>query len=307
MSAHTSRPAHSDITQQSWVDRLLPNSVRPYGLLARWDRPIGFWLLFLPCLTGTAFAASGWPDVGLIVLFAIGSLAMRGAGCTINDMADRDFDRQVERTSIRPLASGRLSMRDAWVFLTLQLLIGLAVLMQLNPFTIALGFASIPLVAAYPFAKRVTDWPQSVLGLTFNWGALMGWAAIHGELTLAPAVLYAGCVFWTLGYDTIYAHQDKADDAIVGVRSTALLFGDATQRWVGGFYAAAIVLWGTAGWLTDSGIAYYAGLGLVALHFARQTMRTDLDDPMQCLACFKSNRNAGLMLAAGLILDRAIL
>jgi 4-hydroxybenzoate polyprenyltransferase len=306
MTAQPSRPAHTDIAGQTWFDRMLPEWSHPYGRLARWDRPIGFWLLFLPCLSGTIFAADGLPDPWLITLFAVGAFAMRGAGCTINDMADRNFDRKVERTAVRPLASGRLSMRQAWMFLGLQLLVGLAVLVQLNPFAIALGFASMPLVAAYPFAKRVTDWPQSVLGLTFNWGALMGWAAVHGELTWAPVALYAGCFFWTIAYDTIYAHQDKEDDAIIGVRSTALLLGRATRPWVGAFFAAAVALWAAAGWMTGSGWAFYAGLALVALHFANQTVRTDFDNPPQCLSAFKSNRNAGLLLAAALIADRAL-
>ena len=304
MSAHPSNNGYTDIIPETWLDRLLPGWVHPYARLARWDRPIGFWLLFLPCLVGTIFASSGWPDISLIALFAVGAFAMRGAGCTINDMADRDFDRMVERTAIRPLASGVLSMRQAWMFLAIQLGVGLIVLLQFNLFAIMLGLAAIPLVAFYPFAKRFTDWPQAVLGLTFNWGALMGWAAIYGDLSWAAVCLYGGCFFWTVGYDTIYAHQDKEDDAVVGVRSTALLFGAHSGFWVSGFYAAAFALWIGAGWLTHSGALFYVGMLAVAMHFFWQVRSVNFDDQKNCLAMFKSNKVAGLLFSVTLLTDR---
>lgn len=209
--------------------RYLPAAVWPYASLGRWDRPIGTWLLLWPCLWSTALAApaSAPPDVALCALFGVGAFAMRGAGCTINDLWDRDIDRQVERTASRPLASGALSVAQAIGFLGVQCTAGLGVLLALPPYAVGLSFASVPLVAAYPLAKRITDWPQAILGLTFNWGALVGWAAVHGECHwVAVLPLYASGIGWTLLYDTIYAHQDKADDARVGVRSTALRLGD---------------------------------------------------------------------------------
>jgi len=304
MSAHPSKPGYTDIIPETWLDRILPSWMHPYARLARWDRPIGFWLLFLPCLVGTIFASNSWPDFWLIGLFAVGAFAMRGAGCTINDMADRDFDRKVERTAVRPLASGALSMGHAWGFLFAQLLVGLVVLLQLNPFSIALGFAAIPLVILYPFAKRFTSWPQAILGLTFNWGALMGWAAVHGEISWAALCLYAGHIFWTLGYDTIYAHQDKEDDAIVGVKSTALLFGKHSRMWVSGFYIATLTFWVSAGWLTHSGLFFYAGMALAGGHFAWQMWRVDFENQANCLMMFKSNRAVGLLFAGSLLIDR---
>ncbi|MHC8508750.1 MAG: 4-hydroxybenzoate octaprenyltransferase [Rhodospirillales bacterium] len=314
---------HTDIAEGGLLTRFAPAWVLPYARLARWDRPIGWYLLFLPCAFGWALAgpfaaslapgaaaaagAGAWPVWAALALFAFGAFAMRGAGCTVNDMADRDFDRAVERTAARPLASGALSMTQAGVFLAVQAAAGLAVLLQFNTFTVVLGLASLPLIAFYPFAKRVTHWPQAVLGLTFNWGALMGWAAVHGGLgpvPAAPLALYAGCVFWTLGYDTIYAHQDKTDDAIVGVRSTALLFGARTQAWVFGFYAAAAACWAGAGWAAGMGPLFYAGLAVCAAHLWRQALRTDFDNPAACLRAFKANRTSGLILFTALMLGQ---
>lgn len=296
-------PPHTDIAEGGVTARVLPAWARPYALLARWDRPIGWQLLFLPCVMGWALAGNyaGDYNFAALALFAAGAFAMRGAGCTINDMADRDFDRQVERTAGRPLASGALSMKQARAFLAVQGAAGLAVLLQFNAFTIALCLASIPLIAFYPFAKRVTHWPQAVLGVVFNWGALAGWTAAMGALSPAPLALYAGCVFWTLGYDTVYAHQDKTDDAIAGVKSTALLFGARTRAWVTGFYGSAAVLWGAAGWAAGAGAVFYAGLAVTAAHMLYHVRRTDFDDPAACLAAFKSARASGLILSAALI------
>jgi len=228
----TSSPnLNGDIPVECWIDRRLPAAWRPYCRLMRLDRPIGTWLLLFPCWWSAALAAEGWPDLWLFALFAIGAVVMRGAGCTVNDWADRDFDGKVARTAARPIPSGAVSPRQALIFLVAQLLVGLLVLLQLNWFAIGVGAASLLLVFPYPFMKRITYWPQAWLGLTFNWGALVGWAAVRGDLTLAPVLLYIAGVFWTLGYDTIYAHQDKEDDILVGVKSTALALGENTVAW----------------------------------------------------------------------------
>ena len=292
-------PAVAD-RQLGWVDHL-PERLRPFAILARWDRPIGTWLLLLPCWWGAALAP-GWPNPVLLALFALGAIAMRGAGCTINDLIDRDLDARVERTRNRPLASGQIGIFGALAFLALQLLVGLFVLLSLNPFTIALALASVPLIVIYPLMKRVTWWPQLVLGITFNWGALVGWSAATGGLGPAPLALYAAGIFWTLGYDTVYAHQDKADDALVGVRSSALRLGSATPRWVAGFYAATVLLLALAGWLAGMSLLYFLVLPAVALHFLWQVRTLELDDPVSCLARFRSNRDLGLLVVAAILL-----
>ncbi len=303
------RAKASDIPQGGWIDRVPMPAVRPYLRLVRLDRPIGTWLLLLPCWWSLALAASvpvlpvkpGWPDPWLLALFALGALVMRGAGCTVNDIADRDFDKRVARTAGRPIASGQISVRRAVAFLALQLGAGLLILLQLNLFTIILGASSLALVALYPFAKRVTYWPQLVLGLTFNWGALMGYASIHGGLAPAAVALYGAGVLWTLGYDTIYAHQDKEDDILVGIKSTAIKFGASTQGWLIGFYGGTTALLALTGWLAQLHPAYYAGLGLGALHLAWQVRSVDLDDAKICLQRFKSNRDFGLIVFAAII------
>ena len=289
--------------QLTWVDRL-PQRLRPFAVLARWDRPIGTWLLLWPCWWAVALVP-GWPALELLALFALGAVAMRGAGCVINDLADRDLDARVERTRHRPLASGQLTTGQALAFLALQLLVGLLVLLSFNRFTILLGFASMPLVIAYPFMKRITWWPQAFLGLTFNWGALVGWSAATGDLAAPALTLYAAGFLWTLGYDTIYAHQDKVDDALIGVKSSARLLGAATPRWLWFFYAAALALIGVAGWLAQMGPGFYPILALAGVHLAWQVHTLELDDPGSCLARFRSNREFGglvfLALLAGKI------
>jgi len=294
----------SDIVTGDWVDRYIPLPVRPYLRLARLDRPIGIWLLLYPCWWGTALASPGWPDLWFLVLFAVGATVMRGAGCTINDLADRDVDARVTRTANRPIASGAISVRQALVFLALLLFLGLLVLVQFNQMTIFVGAASLALVAVYPFAKRVTDWPQAVLGLTFNWGALLGWSAVTGQVGFPALVLYAAGVSWTLAYDTIYAHQDKTDDMIVGVRSTALKFGDNTLPWLTAFFGLTIVFLAASGWLGGLAWPYFFALAVVTAHFAWQTMTVDLNDPKDCLAKFRSNRHVGLLIFIGIVIGR---
>ena len=291
----------------NWVDSLAPAWSRPYLRLARLDRPIGSWLLLLPCWWSAALAAiaarSAGPSPIHIALFFIGAFAMRGAGCTWNDIVDRDLDGSVERTRSRPIPSGQVSVKQAFGFLLLQALVGFAVLISFNRFTIALGIASLAIVAIYPFMKRITYWPQIVLGLAFSWGALMGWAAAFGALGIAPLLLYAGSIAWVIGYDTIYAHQDREDDALIGIKSTALLFGERTKPMLSLFYGLAVLLIGAAGYRAGAGVVFAVGLLAFASHLAWQVVRLDINDPDRCLALFKSDRDAGLILFAGMLLD----
>jgi len=291
----------------NWVDTLAPAWSRPYLRLARLDRPIGSWLLLLPCWWSAALAAVAGgraaPSLIHIALFFVGAFAMRGAGCTWNDIVDRDLDGSVERTRSRPIPSGQISVKQAFAFLLLQALIGLGVLISFNRFTIALGIASLAIVAVYPFMKRITYWPQIVLGLAFSWGALMGWAAAFGRLGAPPLLLYAGSIAWVIGYDTIYAHQDREDDALIGIKSTALLFGDRTKLMLSLFYTLAVLLIAAAGYTAGAGPVFGIGLLAFAGHLSWQVARLDIDDPDRCLALFKSDRDAGLILFAGLLLD----
>ena len=291
----------------NWVDSLAPVWTRPYLRLARLDRPIGSWLLLIPCWWSVGLAAihSGQaiPNPWHLLLFFVGAFAMRGAGCTWNDLVDRDLDARVERTRSRPIVSGQVSVAQAAGFLVLQALIGLAVLLQFNRFAIACGIVSLVVVAVYPFLKRVTYWPQIGLGLAFSWGALMGWAAAFGRLDAPAILLYAGSIAWVIGYDTIYAHQDREDDALIGIKSTALLFGDNTKAALAAFFTVAVALIGLAGWLAGAGVYFVAGLAGFAVHLAWQISRIDIADPELCLRLFKSNRDAGLILFAGMILD----
>jgi 4-hydroxybenzoate polyprenyltransferase len=282
--------------------------VRPYLRLARLDRPIGSWLLLIPCWWSTALAAvhAGAPvNVRHVLLFFIGAFAMRGAGCTWNDIVDRDLDGRVERTRSRPIPSGQVTVGAAAAFLALQALIGLAVLLQFNRFTHYVGFASLAVVAIYPFMKRITYWPQIVLGLAFSWGALMGWPALFARLDPPAFLLYAGAILWVMGYDTIYAHQDREDDALIGVKSTALLFGERTKPMLAVFYALAVILIALAGWSAGAGVIFALGLTAFAVHLAWQIARLKIDDPGICLAVFKSNRDAGLILFAALAMQAA--
>ena len=290
----------------NWVDSFAPGWARPYLRLARLDRPIGSWLLLMPCWWSTALASiaarESVPNVAHIVLFFIGAFAMGGAGCTWNDIVDRDLDARVERTRSRPIPSGQISVGQAAGFLIALALVGLIVLIQFNAFTIATGVVSLAIVAVYPFMKRITYWPQIVLGLAFSWGALMGWAAAFGRLDPPAFVLYAGSIAWVIGYDTIYAHQDREDDALIGIKSTALLFGENTKPMLGIFFGAAVLLIGWSVYLVGAGPVFWLALIAFAAHLAWQVRRLDIGDPDLCLALFKSNRDAGLILFAGLIL-----
>jgi 4-hydroxybenzoate polyprenyltransferase len=299
----TDTPA--DAIAENWVVHA-PGFVQPYLRLMRLDRPIGTWLLFWPCVFGLALGGTGrGPQIGFdlrcLALFAIGSIVMRGAGCTYNDIVDRDIDAQVARTRGRPLPSGAVGIRAAWIFLALQCAAGLVVLVQFNLPTILIGAASLVLVAIYPFMKRVTWWPQAWLGLTFNWGALVGFAARTGHLRWPAVVLYGACFFWTMGYDTIYALQDKDDDALVGVKSTARLFGSDSRIWVAVFYCLSGL------WFLDSNVtallhpAFAVAFALAAAHLGWQVFRLQISRPDNCLRIFRANRDTGALIAAAFL------
>ena len=299
----------ADAAHRNWVDRYAPGAAKPYLKLARADRPIGSWLLLFPCWWSQALGelntGQTLPNLWYLVLFLVGAFVMRGAGCTWNDIVDRDYDGRVERTALRPIPSGQVSVRQALLFGVALSLTGLAVLLQFNWFTVGLGIASLGLIAVYPFSKRFTYWPQFVLGLTFKWGALVGWAAIQGNLALAPAVLYVGCVCWTIGYDTIYAHQDKDDDAILGLKSTALRFGERTHVWLWSFFSAALALWLVSGILAGAQHLFFVAMALVAAHFIWQITTLAIDDPANCLTRFRSNRFVGWIIFLGIVADMA--
>ena len=314
----------ADATPDNWVYRLLPKSIWPYAQLARWDRPIGWWLLLWPCWWSLALASSQWTGSRLDVkadfgwplaliwgaAFLAGAIAMRGAGCTYNDIVDVDIDEKVSRTASRPIPSGRVSKKQAAAFMIAQAAFGLLCLFILclpsfkfNTFAFFLAISSLAVVACYPFAKRVTDWPQFVLGLAFSWGALMGWAVVFGELVTAPVLLYVGCVLWTIGYDTIYAHQDREDDALVGVRSTARLFGERTKPALLALYAGTLVLFAFAFSYAEASWPSYLGLIIGSGHMLWQIKSLDINDGENCLRLFKSNSHFGWIVFAGLVVD----
>lgn len=300
----------SDAVKGNWVDHLAPAATRPYLRLSRADRPIGTWLLLLPCWWGILLAAAAGGglrayDLWLLAGCGLGAVLMRGAGCTWNDLTDREIDAAVARTRSRPLPSGQVTPRGATVWMVVQALVAFAILLSFPPEAVILGIGSLVLVAIYPFAKRFTWWPQVFLGLAFNWGALLGWTAHARTLGLAPVLLYLAGIAWTLFYDTIYAHQDRDDDALIGVKSTARLFGERTKPWLRRFLVLATLL---AAWAVVAAILPIPGLlvGLLgvlgfALHLAWQLRRLDIDDPARCLVLFRSNRDAGLILAAALL------
>ncbi|GHC71394.1 4-hydroxybenzoate octaprenyltransferase [Limoniibacter endophyticus] len=302
----------ADAPSGHWVYKILPRPAWGFAQLARWDRPIGWWLLLWPCWWSAALAAVAYaregdtllsllPSPYHIVLFLIGAIAMRGAGCTYNDIVDIRIDEQVERTRSRPLPSGRVTKKQAWAFLVAQSLVGLVVLLQFNSFAILLGLASLGVVALYPFMKRFTNWPQLVLGFAFSWGALMGWAAAFGDIDGPAVLLYIGAILWTIGYDTIYAHQDKEDDALVGIGSTALFMGKHTKLWLSGLYGGALILFAYAIAAAQAPMPALAGVVAAGIHMARQITVLDIDNPTQCLALFKSNKTVGWMIFLGIV------
>jgi len=310
MTVQSDPTAPLDAVRDHWVARLAPGWAKPYLRMARIDRPIGWRLLLAPCWWSTALAAvaagAAYPNPWHLVLFLVGAISMRGAGCVWNDIVDRDIDAKVERTRLRPIPSGQVTVAQAAVFMLALCLIGLLVLLQFNWFAVATGVASVAIVLVYPLMKRVTWWPQFVLGLAFNWGALMGWAATFGALDWAPVFLYVGGIAWTIGYDTIYAHQDIADDELIGVHSTARLFGGRTREIVAGFYAVATVLFGVAFWFAGAGWPAWLGLALGAGHLGWQVVTFRYDDPARCLMLFRANRGYGWILFLGLVADAAV-
>lgn len=308
---HNSRVA--DAPPDNWVYRFLPQGFWPFAQMARWDRPIGWQLLLFPCLWSAAMAANAQIVIGdeallsiyqtfvwHCVLFTIGAIAMRGAGCTYNDLIDHKLDAQVERTRSRPLPAGRITRKNAKLFIIAQLAVGALVLFQFNWFSIFLAIASLVVVAIYPFAKRFTDWPQFVLGLAFSWGAFIGWSAIFAEVNWASFSLYLAAIVWTIGYDTIYAHQDREDDALIGVRSTARLFAENTKIWLVGLYGATLVFLALAFYISSMPLIAFVTLIIVMGLFIWQIKVLDIDNPDQCLRLFKFNGKVGLVIFAGL-------
>jgi 4-hydroxybenzoate polyprenyltransferase len=294
----------------NWVDTLAPVWSRPYLRLARYDRPIGSWLLLMPCWWSAALAAGMAGDLSMLPawvgLYFIGAFAMRGAGCTWNDITDRDLDAKVERTRSRPIPAGQVGVMQALAFLVAQALVGLLVLLQFNRFAIATGIASLIIVAIYPFMKRITWWPQMVLGLAFSWGALMGFAVAFGRIDATALLLYAGSISWVIAYDTIYAHQDAEDDALIGIKSTARLFAERTHQALVVFYGLAVVLIGAALYAAGAHALAWLGLAGFAVHLGWQITRVDISDGALCLRVFKSNRDAGFILFAGLVADAVL-
>ena len=291
---------------QTGIVAMLPEPARPYARLMRLDRPIGTWLLLLPCWWGIALSSRVLPNLGLMILFGVGAVVMRGAGCVVNDIYDRKLDQQVERTSLRPLACGEVALWQALLLLVVLLALGLGILMLLNRPTIIVGALSLLLVFTYPLMKRVTWWPQLFLGFTFNWGVLMGGCAVAGLIGFPNILAYIAGIFWTLGYDTIYAHQDMRDDAEVGIKSTALLFGDTSPRWVVLFYALALLFLALAGWAAGLSAAYQWGLLAAACFAAVQLVLWKSQDPENCLRRFKSNRDFGLIVLAAIVLGKIL-
>jgi len=294
-----------DAMPANWVDRYAPAALRPWLKLGRFDRPTGVWLLMLPGWQGVALASAmdhQLPSPSLLLKIFLGAALMRAAGCAYNDIVDRDIDAKVARTAARPIPAGQISVGQAWAFVVACCLISLAILLTLGPLAIGLGIGSLALVAAYPFMKRITWWPQAWLGLTFNWGALLGFAAASGTITLPALLLYAAGVFWTLGYDTIYAIQDLEDDALAGVKSSARRLGAQVPRAVFGFYLVSLALLALAGFIAQLAPAFYAFLGGYAVHLVWQSRRVHIDDPAGALRLFKSNSWAGLILFAAIAL-----
>ncbi len=301
---------HSDIAKGDWIEQMLPSYAQPYLRLARIDRPIGIWLLAIPCWWGMGLACNDtnnfpvWDTAVLALIFLMGATLMRSAGCTWNDILDRNIDAKVSRTALRPLASGTISVARASIFMIFLLSISASILFIFNHFTKILAISSVALVAIYPAMKRITFWPQAFLGITFNWGVLVGFSAITGTLMPATFTLYAAAFFWTLGYDTIYAHQDKEDDALIGVMSTALRFGSKSKAWISGFYVSAMICLMVTGFLADLSPLYFLVLAVPAGLLTLQLYSVNLDEPRSCLVHFKANTRIGLWILAALVVGQ---
>jgi 4-hydroxybenzoate polyprenyltransferase len=291
-------PDLSDMSRNDWVGRWLPGGWGPYARLCRLDRPVGTWLTLLPCLAALVLAAGGWPTLWRLFIFSLGALLMRGVGCTINDMWDRDLDHQVERTRFRPLTSGQLTLRQAAIFLLGQLLVCAVLLLAINAYSRWLALALLPFVAIYPACKRFTHWPQVVLGIAFNWGMLMAWSDTQNTVPLAGVLFWLGAVCWQVGYDSLYAYTDMRDDIKMGMKSTAILFGEQGKIWIGVFYAATWALWAAAGWLLELHEVYYAVLAAIGVHFVWQVAAFDLRRPDRNFKLFRANMAAGVLLIA---------
>jgi 4-hydroxybenzoate polyprenyltransferase len=296
-----------DAEPRNLADRFAPFSLLPYLRLARIDRPIGFWLLAIPCFwsASLAYRSTGvaYPDPMTLLLFAVGAIAMRGAGCTYNDIIDREIDSSVARTRSRPLPSGAITLKQASIFMGALSLVGLAVLLSFNAYTVLLGLCVLPIIALYPFVKRFSFWPQAVLGLAFNWGALLGFAAVQNRLEWPAIILYLGAIAWTIGYDTIYAHQDREDDALIGMKSTALKFGKATRGWLVLFYSVAWSLITLAGVAAGAETMFLVGMLAAGAQLAWQVVTLNINDAENCLKRFRSNREFGLIVLAAILLD----
>ncbi|BCH33308.1 4-hydroxybenzoate octaprenyltransferase [Mesorhizobium sp. L-8-10] len=292
----SSRPDLSDIHAGDWVDRRLPSAWRPYTRLARLDRPVGIWLTLFPCLAALIQASHGIPAFRHLIVFSLGALLMRSAGSTINDIADRKFDAHVERTRFRPLASGQLRTRQAVAFLIVELALAASLLFFLAPYTRLIAICVLPVVFVYPLCKRFTHWPQAVLGAAFNWGMLMAWAEVAGHIPAGAIVMWIGAITWQIGYDTVYAYVDLNDDSRLGLKSTAILFGQRGKACIGLFYALTVVSWSLGGWLLDMSLPYAAGMAVIAAHLAWQAWRIDLQRPELNFSLFLSNILTGIFL-----------
>jgi len=293
------RPDLSDIHLDGWVDRRLPSAWRPYAKLARLDRPVGIWLTLFPCWAALIQASHGFPDIRRLAIFSLGALLMRSAGSTVNDIADREFDGNVERTRFRPLASGQIGLSQAIVFLALELALAASLLFFLTPYTRLIAICVLPLVFIYPLCKRVTHWPQAVLGAAFNWGMLMAWAEVAGRIPAGAVLMWAGTLAWQIGYDTVYAYVDVQDDTRLGLKSTAILFGHRGKAWIGLFYALTVGAWSIGGWLLGMSIPYAIGMLVIAAHLAWQIWWLDLSRPEVNFRLFLSNVLTGVLLACG--------
>ncbi len=293
------RPDLSDIHLDGWVDRRLPSAWRPYAKLARLDRPVGIWLTLFPCWAALIQASHGFPDIRQLAIFSLGALLMRSAGSTVNDIADREFDGNVERTRFRPLASGQIGLSQAIVFLALELALAASLLFFLTPYTRLIAICVLPLVFIYPLCKRVTHWPQAVLGAAFNWGMLMAWAEVAGRIPAGAVLMWAGTLAWQIGYDTVYAYVDVQDDTRLGLKSTAILFGHRGKAWIGLFYALTVGAWSIGGWLLGMSIPYAIGMLVIAAHLAWQIWWLDLSRPEVNFRLFLSNVLTGVLLACG--------